>query len=271
MLHKIGAISKNILPIQTQLEFDLSFARYGGTSLKEYPIWHVIDLNERYTFLYNVDLVDYGYMADDELVKCTNDGSYGAIAFRLQNIDRFACRVYLRGLINASSAEMHEDVTLVLAVSGCRANRLLDYASEAIAEGHTFGLEKRHKQAFFQYFSALDSFINIQVSIHNASAPLSDQIGPRCKLSEKLKFLFKNKLAAQKKDFSAVPIWSNLFRSFKDLNDLRNKIAHNGYGVSFFISPSDADDCFTTTAIILAILQGAVLSHEGIKKFYDIL
>ncbi len=78
----------------------------------------------------------------------------------LQAVDRFACRIFVRGQLLGSSIEMNMDVAFDFIVAGfCEPSIKLGYAAEAMAEAFAFENENRLKQAFFSYFTALDSFL----------------------------------------------------------------------------------------------------------------
>jgi hypothetical protein len=118
-IHKVREVSE-LLP-----DFDL--VSYGGLDIKDYPIWHCFDL-KGFTFLHRVCLKEFGYVVEDEtdeLPKFTSGSANGGrnivdLKMDVQAIDRFACRIVVRGQLLGSSIEMNMEIAFDFLVAGFR-------------------------------------------------------------------------------------------------------------------------------------------------------
>ncbi|MER9451706.1 hypothetical protein [Mesorhizobium sp. M0254] len=183
----------------TELLPDFDFIPYDGGTDKDYPVWHEFDLSDEAIFIHSLILDDYGYFVDDdphddpeyELPKATSE-STGKLALELQMADRFGCRALVRGSLSGTSMEMNMDVRfnfIVASYSG--ESSRIGYAAEAIAEGFAFEEEGKLKQAFFSYFSALDSFVESEREKLNKGQSDDQRIKPDIRLMQKLQAIIK--------------------------------------------------------------------------------
>lgn len=219
-------------------------------------------------------LDDYGYFVDEdphndpeyELPKATSE-STGRIALELQMADRFGCRALVRGSLSGTSMEMNLDVRfnfIVASYSG--QGRRIGHAAEAIAEGFAFEEEGKLKQAFFSYFSALDSFIESERETLNKGQPEDKRIKPEIRLMQKLQAVIKANIPPSVGGFNNVKIWGEVKNGFDKCEKLRNAIAHNTKTEP--IAKADVDLCFAVFAIIVAMVKDDLYDEEEIRKHY---
>lgn len=232
---------------------------------------------------------DYGYFVDDapedddnfELPKYTSGragyGEAGILKLELHTVDRFGCRAMLRGLLSGSSIEMNMDVRFKFIAAGYREGETrLRHAAEAIAEGWAFEEEGKLKQAFFSYYAALDSFIDAERIKLNGG--LDDDeideeiheniIAPDIRLNEKLRHVVKRNLPTNLNGLNGLRIWGEVFGRFNRITETRNAIAHNTKIA--VITHDDVNVCFSTLAIIIAIVQEQCFDEPAILECYGL-
>lgn len=271
VLDRLGATFEREHHFTINVKPDFDFVQYAGLDDTHYPIWQTLELRDHFTFIHDAELLDWGYyvegyISDDQYPK-TTDGSFaGRLKLVLQHVDRFGCSLTLRGHLYGTSAEMNIDVRLKFRIRGHVVEEWLGYVGEALSEGYAFNFEGRRKQEFFQYFSALDSFIGIHVDAVNVAAPTSIEITQR--LSEKLSAVVKSRLAPANKTLSDLRFWGSFLSKFKEVTKLRDAVAHNSSKSK--IDEPDADKCFAVAAIAIALLEGDCFSEREIMDYYKL-
>ena len=259
-----------------QMEPDYEFVAYAGMDDRDYPLWQTLDFGDDWLFLHGVELADYGYDVDDDhedevhgLPKNTSDGNVGSVRYTIGSLDRFACRLQLRGHLKGASHELVLDILIRLNVLGYRRGGMLGFAGETLAEGYAFELEGRSKQAFFCYFSALDSLIEVHRQDHNCLQQSDfDLIPENDRLSEKMRRLVVAALPDGHPGLNGIIYWGSLRAGFAKMERLRNAIAHNQpHGP---IEAKDAEEVFVVFAIMAAILHGAAPDPAAIIDWYAI-
>ncbi|MCW0001765.1 hypothetical protein OE766_26475 [Pararhizobium sp. YC-54] len=254
---------------------DFNFVSYAGLSDAQYPIWQTLDLSDRFIVIHDAKLIDFGYYIEDEtpeddFPKSTGgpgESAPGRLKLELQHVDRFGCSLTLRGHLHGTSAEMNTDVRLKFRIRGSVVPEWLGYVGEALSEGYAFSFEGRHKQELFQYFTALDSFIEMHVSRHNAANP-NHPIEARQLLADKFKLLVKNQLEAKGIALNELKFWGPLLSKFTEITKLRNAIAHNLSKT--VIGQSDADECFAIVSTAIALVEMNCLTDEDVLDFYNL-
>lgn len=276
VLKKLGSSEWQEYTESDVINANYDFTTYDGFVDKEYPLWQELNIEEHFRFIHEVDILDFGYdiddYPDDELPKYTSGSGgragAGEINFKIQAIDRFACRVSFLGHLRGSSFELGLSVKFRLNVLGYSKDNWLGFAGETIAEGYAFSCMKRWKQAFFCYFSALDSIIDAKIHAHNTEALDGDKIEEVQRLADKLTILAKKSVPTHINGLNGVKIWGNFLGTFKRIVKTRDKIAHNVDHAP--ITEKDADDCFSTLAISVAFLHGGAFDEKNIKSYYGI-
>ena len=273
VLTRLGAAERVTITERTQMEPDYEAVAYAGTDDRDYPLWQTERIGDDWLFLHQVDLEDYGYDVDDviedeELPKSTTgDSDTGSVRYEVEFVDRFAGRVFLRGHLKGASHELVLDLLLRLNVLGYRRSGMLGYAGETLAEGYAFELEGRSKQAFFCYFSALESLLEVHRRAHNAlRTPGEGSIPENERLQEKLRRLVVAALPAGHPGLNRVGYWGWLKGRFAMMERQRNAIAHNERHDP--ITGADAEDAFVVFAIAAAILHGAGAEVSMIHDWY---
>lgn len=271
---KLGASEVKRVYRTTELLPDFDFIPYDGGTDKDYPVWHELDLSDEAIFIHRLRLDDYGYFVDDdphddpeyELPKATSE-STGKLVLELQMADRFGCRALVRGSLSGTSMEMNMDVRfnfIVASYSG--ESRRIGYAAEAIAEGFAFEEEGKLKQAFFSYFSALDSFIESEREKLNKGQRDDKRIKPDIRLMQKLQAIIKANMPPSVGGLDKVKIWGDVKNGFDKCEKLRNAIAHNTKTKP--IVKADVDLCFAVFAIIVAMVKDYLYDEKEIRKHY---
>ncbi len=258
----------------TELLPDFDFISYDGGIEKDYPIWHEFDLSDEAIFVHRLKLDDYGYYVEEhphddreyELPKATSE-STGRLALELQMVDRFGCRALVRGSLSGTSMEMNMDVRfdfIVASYSG--ESGRIGYAAEAIAEGFAFEEEGKLKQAFFSYFSALDSFIESERERLNKGQPEDKRIKAEIRLMQKLQAVMKANMPPSVGGFNNVSMWGEVKSGFDKCEKLRNAIAHNTKTEP--VAKAEVDLCFAVFAIIVAMVKDDLYDEKEIRKHY---
>lgn len=274
VLTRLGAAERVMITERTQMEPDYEAVSYAGMDERDYPLWQTERIGDDWLFLHEVDLVDYGYNVDEEiddqeLPKSTSgDSDIGSVRYEVEFVDRFACRLFLRGHLKGGSYELLLDILLRLNVLGYRRSGILGYAGETLAEGYAFELEGRSKQAFFCYFSALESLLEVQRRAHNAPQRTGESSIPENeRLPEKLRRLVLAALPTGHPGLNRLEYWGWLKGRFATMERQRNAIAHNEPGAPITIA--DAKDAFVVFAIAAAIFHGAQCDAGGIIDWYS--
>lgn len=144
------------------------------------------------------------------------------------------------------------DILLRFNVLGYRRSGKLGFAGETLAEGYAFELEGRSKQAFFCYFSAFESLLEVQRRAHNALPPSADALIPdNERLPEKLRRLAAAALPDEHAGLNNVAFWGWLKGRFTSMERQRNSIAHNEPHTP--ITEGDAAEAFVVFAIVAAM------------------
>jgi hypothetical protein len=274
ILTRLGAAERVMVTERTQMEPDYEAVAYAGMDDRDYPLWQTERIGDDWLFLHEVDLDDYGYDVDDvidnqELPKSTTgDSDMGSVRYEVEFVDRFACRLFLRGHLKGASHELLLDILLRFNVLGYRRSGMLGYAGETLAEGYAFELEGRSKQAFFCYFSALESLLEVRRRAFNAlQTPGADSIPENERLPEKLRLLVVAALPPGHPGLNRVSYWGWLKGRFARMERQRNAVAHNEPHDP--ITTADATDAFVVFAIAAAILHGAPADASGIIDWYN--
>ncbi|TWF43892.1 hypothetical protein [Neorhizobium alkalisoli] len=260
----------------TELLPDFDFIPYDGGSDKDYPVWHEFDLSNEAIFIHKLILDDYGFFVEDdphddpeyELPKATSE-STGRLALELQMADRFGCRALVRGSLSGTSMEMNMEVRFNFTMCSYSGDsRLIGYAAEAIAEGFAFEEEGKLKQAFFSYFSAIDSFIEAEREKLNSGLPENKRTKPDIRLIEKLQAVVKGNMPPPIGGLDKVKMWGDVKNGFDKCEKLRNAIAHNTK--THPITQTDVDLCFAVFAIIVAMVKDNLYDEKQIIMHYGV-
>lgn len=272
VLTKLGVAERETKIIRSEPQADFEAVAYAGMDDRDYPLWQRESLRDNWLYLFDVKLEDYGYdvdepIADQELPRASSDGDIGAIRYRIELIDRFGCQIILRGHLKGASFELNLDIAMRLSILGCTYGGLLGFAGETLAEGYAFELEGRSKQAFFCYFSALESAIearrrNLCGDGKNCAIPYNDR------LPDKLGKLVVATMPEGHGGLNSIPFWGSLLTRFKAMERLRNAIAHNEKHET--PTKADAADAFVALAIIVAMLHGGGNSALSMLGYYRI-
>jgi len=272
VLTKLGVAERETKIIRSEPQPDYEAVAYAGMDDRDYPLWQREFLRDDWLYLFDVELEDYGYdvdepIADHELPKASSDGDIGAVRYGIELIDRFGCQIILRGHLKGASFELNLDIALRLSILGCTYGGFLGFAGETLAEGYALELEGRSKQAFFCYFSALESVIEARRrtlcgDVENSAIPYNDR------LPDKLGKLVVATVPEGHGGLNSIPFWGSLLTRFKTMELLRNAIAHN----EKHETPTEADaaDAFVALAIIVAMLHGGDSSALSMLDYYRI-
>jgi len=271
---KLEATEIKRVNMTTELNPAPDFVPYDGGIDKDYPVWHEFDLSDEAVFIHKLKLDDYGYYVEDgphedpeyELPKATSE-STGALVLELQMADRFGCKALIRGSLSGSSMEVSMDILFKFIVAGySKPSRQIGYAAEAIAEGFAFEEERKLKQAFFSYFSALDSFIESEREKLNKLLTEDKRIKADIRLIQKLQTIIKMRMPSSVGGFDKVKIWGDVKNGFDKCEKLRNAIAHNTKTQP--ITKADVDLCFTVFAVIVAMVKDDLYDEKDIVAHY---
>lgn len=272
VLTKPGVAERERKTIRSEPQPDYEAVAYAGMDDRDYPLWQHETLRDEWLYLFDVELEDYGYdvegsIADQELPKASSDGDIGAVKYAIELIDRFGCQIILRGHLKGSSFELNFDIALRLSIFGCSHGGLLGFAGETLAEGYAFELEGRSKQAFFCYFSALESVIEGRRRAlcgdgESSAIPYNDR------LPDKLGKLVVATVPEGHGGLNSIPFWGSLMTRFKAMELLRNAIAHNEKHET--ATKADAAEAFVALAIIVAMLHGGGSSVFSMLDYYRI-
>ncbi|OAE49257.1 hypothetical protein A7J57_01205 [Agrobacterium tumefaciens] len=98
-------------------------------------------------------------------------------------------------------------------------SRLIGYAAEAIAEGFAFEEEGKLKQAFFSYFSAIDSFIEAEREKLNRGLPEDKRTKPGIRLIEKLQAVVKGNMPPPIGGLDKVKVWGDVKKRLRQMRE----------------------------------------------------
>ncbi|MBY5827288.1 hypothetical protein [Rhizobium leguminosarum] len=276
VLDKLGAtFERDDHFFYEELEVDFTFVHYAGVHEVNYPVLQTLNLRDRFMLIHDAELLDYGYYVEDQTAendypKSTSgpgDGGPGRLQLKLEHIDRLGCRLTLRGHLHGNSFDMNTEIRLRFRIRGAVVPEWLGYVGEALSEGYVYCFEQRYKQELFQYFAALDSFIEMHVGLHNAANP-NDPIEIRQLLADKFKLLVKHRLKGHGLGLNNLSFWGDFCANFEDVTKLRNAIAHNSS--SALIGEQEANDCFAVVAAAIALVEMSCLTANDILAFYNI-
>lgn len=265
----LGAAERYQYNIRTEVELDFDAQPYDGISDRNYPLWDTHCL-EDVVFVHDVIIDDFGYeleneIQEEELPKFTSDGGIGELSYKLAFLDRFSGRLLFRGHLKGSSFEMNMDILLRLSVLAYRERGYLGFAGETLAEGYAFELEARYKQAFFCYFSAFESHVEVCREANNLTALAKDKILENDRLASKFSKLVKAQLPGTRK-LNEIKFWGALVGSMAKLEGLRNAIAHNREHDP--VRHKDVEEAFVLFAIAVPLLASVTADAEAVVHYY---
>jgi hypothetical protein len=204
---------------------------------------------------------------DQELPKATSDNE-GTLRYSLEFIDRFAGRLTFRGFLNGASFELGLDILLLLSILGYSHEGPLGYAGETLAEGYAFELEQRWKQAFFCYFSALESLLDVRRGVANHWLELDNQIPENERLRDKLSKVTAAHFQRGNYRLNDVGFWTWLRTRFIALEALRNAIAHNEPHAP--VDRRATGETFVIFAVVAALLDNADPDVAGVLRYFAV-
>lgn len=273
VLVQLQAAERVQCEIVTYIEADYEAMPYAGMDDRVYPLWQPHRLGDGWIFVLDANLDDYGYAVDEdhedgleqELPKSTSEYT-GQLRYELQFIDRFAGRLMFRGLLNGASFELGLDVKLKLSILGYRGGGRLGFAGETFAEGFAFERERRYKQAFFCYFSALESLLDVERVKFNATVNAAQEIRENERLSDKLRKLAAARMVPLQTSLNRIAVWAWIKTRFAELEYLRNAVAHNR--PETVVVRRDAAEMFVLFAVIVPLLESAASDVPSILNYY---
>jgi len=277
VLIRLGAAERRSVPIRTNIEADYEATPYAGMDDRGYPLWQSHKVRGEWIFVLDAELTDYGYAVDEqlddedfraqELPKATSEYE-GKVRYSLEFIDRFAGRLTFRGFLNGASFELGLDILLRLSILGYRHEGPLGYAGETLAEGYAFELEQRWKQAFFCYFSALESLLDVHRGVVNRWLEADKQIPENERLRDKLSKVTASQLLRGNYRLNEVGFWTWLRTRFITLEELRNAIAHNEPHTP--VDRRATAETFVIFAVVAALLDNADPDVTGVLRYFAV-
>ncbi|EKT4505771.1 hypothetical protein QM325_24585 [Pseudomonas putida] len=232
---------------------------------KEYVVEDKLDLHEEYPFLLKADLEEYGYRDDENFITDFNDGR--GISYSLKSLDQRRAKIYLRGVLTGSYAEMDMDAECLVKIEAIEKE---DYDAlalhEALAiEGYLLHQEGNYKLAFFMYFSAVEAIVrSIIDKVKQGCTEEEANKLERSTLPEKVKVAGKHAFNTDK--LISLPVWNDLTRLTKQCTADRNIIAHGLEGGSF--SSEDAEMAAACYIVVQQVLLNGVSTMPDIVNIY---
>ncbi|MGV1800210.1 hypothetical protein ACQZ6I_24665, partial [Agrobacterium vitis] len=95
-----------------------------------------------------------------------------------------------------------------------------------------------------------------------------DIILPDIRLNEKLRHVVKRNLPTNLNGLNGLRVWGEVFSRFNQITETRNAIAHNTKIAA--ITKDDVKVCFSTLAIIVAIVQEQCFDEAAILECYGL-
>ncbi|MFH5923251.1 hypothetical protein [Roseomonas xinghualingensis] len=215
---------------EEQISLDFSF-NINDSTKEEYGTFSItanIDLSENYYYLFDVHEEDFGiFLGEYEdnkpiLYKTPNiGGSLKIEQIILQPLER---TVTLNGILKSSyKTVLKNDIIAVLSIDGLKNNDVPgEFFLETIGEALALRTEKRLKQAYFTYLTAIDSQTNFHLRDLFMYSELKDL--KRMELSDKFRLNLKRFISNN--EIEKVPLISRLLQLFNEHFATRNAIAH---------------------------------------------
>jgi len=249
-------------------DFDIS--SYEGPVDKEYALREEIDLSNKYKYIFDVNLEDFGYLVedDDTLYKEKGNSGEGRINYQIDNINNRERIVRLKGVLFGSGYDIGSeflDTIAELNIIGLSYDDSVDLKlyQELLLEGHLLELEKSFRMSFFSYFTAIEAFVsesleNIKINI---PTELHDSL-ERLSLDDKVRILAKERFETS--DFIKIKLWGQFSGLLKSIKDKRNKIAHGKCNIE--ITQDDVTNCFICASVLVGIYEFKKKDFHSIAK-----
>ncbi|MHA7685080.1 hypothetical protein [Cupriavidus sp. PET2-C1] len=266
-LQRIAPVNRTSVRRSFSVDPDYDFNTYEGFTEKEYFIRDAADLKDEFKYVFDVELEDYGYDFDGELLKEKNNEGTGRLSLQLNRRSLRSLAIELEGSIFGSGADfggMHDDPVAELVVIGVDSQQRLELFEELLLEAYSLELEVNHRVSFFTYFTAIEAFATALLKPVQDSIPaeLHDAL-ERLQLDDKLRIVAKE--AFNTVDLASIKIWGDFCGLFRSLKEKRNQIAH-GQGI-VSVNQSDVDDVFLMACTLICFAKHKLGSYDDVRKF----
>ncbi|MFB9125743.1 hypothetical protein E2553_35980 [Paraburkholderia dipogonis] len=257
-LRRIAIVSDVELKHRPSLSPEYEFSKYEGMTEKDYFFFDEVDFSEDITYCFRFELGEYGYRVEneDDLYPAKDDMGTGEFKLQVGAFDRRRRTCEIRGSLHGSTFDINGefvDPELNYKITGVSAEQKIKLSlfQELLLEGYLLELEGNQRMSFFSYFTAMESFVTVQLEgfVQSLTSELQEPF-ERLPFDAKLRIYAKELLSTT--DFSKVPVWSELSGKLKRLKSLRNDIAH-AKGTTSNIAAQDVDDAFACACILFSL------------------
>lgn len=265
-MEKMAPLQVDVLRKEFEVHPNYDINKYEGSTPKDYYLRNHIDLSKDYKYIVSVELVDFGFPFDNELVQEKGRDGEGRLKLNINSVDRRVRHAEIDGSIFGSSYDFGstDDAIVELQVSGISASQELKLFEELLLEAYSLELEGNLRVSFFSYFTALEALVTslldqvqqlIPSELHHALEHLQ--------LDEKLRVIAKHYLDTP--DLETVALWGEFAGLFKVLKKMRNEIAH-GQGLAK-TTQDEVDGIFLIICVLFCLAHNGHADYTAIRKF----
>ena len=237
----------------------------------DYTISSKIDLSDEYMFLYAAELEEFGILPDGEdvspdiLIPETDDFS---LQLTLSHLFRHNRLITFQGMLKGgTSVELiHLESGIICSIWGLsHKDTPNEFYKQTIADALCFELDGRHKQGFFLYMTAIDSFISLSLGDLSKFQELSEHI-TYTKIENKLSLCLRR--CIDRKNIDKIPLISHLKRSFFKCLKHRNAIAHSAKSVN--IGEIMIRDAVFLVLVLQMVREKQTADLKVLKNHFDL-
>lgn len=265
-MFEIAGVNLHIRTILLGLDIDEDATPFEKSSEKDYSLIETICLDDKYRYLLDVILIDYGYEFDDQEVLERQVSESSEIEYRIADINPKSNSVQLKGNVYGDILHLGScgDFKAKLGIVGVSLNdsKSLLLHQELMIEGYILEKENNIKMAFFTYFTAIEAYLNLELTsikkqifseLHHALEYLD--------LKNKMRIFAKSRLGTN--DLNKIKLWGDLLGVFGNVKNKRDSIAH---GKSHdVILMDDVNHCFFLVAVLVSIGKSGFSDFNKIK------
>jgi len=249
--------------LSNQPDYDIS--SYDGFADKEYPLYENINLSDVYLYLFDAELDTTKIRVPDIAESFDLENA----KYFIQKLNKRDRSVEFKGTLMGNSFDIgseHYETIATLTLIGLKSTDAdeLDIYQELLLEGYLLELEKNYKMSFFTFFTAIDSFVNDELSAlkNTTFTELHDEI-KYLSLKDKIRMLVKSSLGTD--DLNSSKMWSTFSSLIKKLADIRDHIAHGKHHKK--ITEEMVSECFLLMAILVCIIKHKIYDFREMKKY----
>ena len=240
-------------------------------SAHDHVISSEIDLSDEYSFLFAVEVNEFGVLPDGEDVSAemfVSETDEFSLQLDVSQLFRHNRIVKLQGaMLGGTSLELLLlDSGIIFKAWGLSKKEIpTEFFKETLAEALSFELEGRLKQGFFLYMTAIDSFIGLCLSDLTKYKELHDHL-TYMKIEEKLSLSLKR--FVDRDSIDDIPLMSYVKDIFSKCLKYRNDIAHSSRSVK--INEGKINDVVFLTLVLQMMREIKSADMEELKSRFSL-